>query len=308
MALRQPPALRLGDRVALFSPSSHLGGQPPEYLRQAADILAGWGLAVETPPETRRHLYLAGTDDGRAREFQRLYGDPAIKALFCTRGGYGAARLLPLLDQAAIARAAPKWVVGFSDLTSLFAYLQRTARVPALHGPCLAAPGAVASPRKSENLAALRATLFGEARPNYAGRWLHRPSGAAATVSGPLVGGCLSVLVTTLGTPWEVDTRGAILFLEDTDEAPYRVDRMITHLRGAGKLADVRAVALGHFQRCDGDPPGLLGEALADLFRDATFSVALGLPCGHGDLNLPLILGAPATLTAAGDEAHLSQD
>jgi muramoyltetrapeptide carboxypeptidase len=99
------------------------------------------------------------------------------------------------------------------------------------------------------------------------------------------------VLVTTLGTPWAPDTRGAILFLEDTEEAPFRIDRMVTHLRQAGKLDGVRAVVFGHLRRCDSDPPGLLGQVLRDVFRAAPFPVAMGLPAGHGDPNLPLLLG-----------------
>lgn len=304
--MRQPAPLQAGDHVALFSPSSHQGRHPPEYAAHAAAILEGWGLRVRAEPPLEKHLYLAGSDAARAAQFERLYTDPAIKALFCTRGGYGAARMLALLHPHAIVSAPPKWVVGFSDVTSLFCFLHAQAGLVTLHAPCLAAPGAMTSPHREQNLAALRAALFGAPAPEgYSARWLHRPAAVPAAVSGRLVGGCLAVLVTTLGTPWAVDTRDAILFLEDTDEAPYRVDRMLTHLRNAGKLSHVRAVVFGHLQRCDGDPPGLLDEVLADLFRDAPFPVAAGVPCGHGDPNLPLALGAEYELAAAGDGARL---
>jgi muramoyltetrapeptide carboxypeptidase len=307
--LRRPPPLRPGDRVALISPSSHQGRYPPEYLADAVSVLRGWDLSVDPVGEPPRHLYLAGTDAQRAAQFQRAYTDPAVKALFCARGGYGAARLLPLLDREAIAAAGPKWVVGFSDVTSLFAYLHGCAGTVALHGPCLAAPGAITSPRKLENQAALRKALFDAApRADYAVQWLHRPPGAASAVSGPVIGGCLAVLVTTLGTPWEIDTRDAILYLEDTDEAPYRIDRMLTHLRTAGKLERVRAVVFGYLQRCDSDPPGLLHDVLRDLFRAAAYPVATGLPCGHGDLNLPLELGARHALSAEGEGGRLRRE
>jgi muramoyltetrapeptide carboxypeptidase len=214
--------------------------------------------------------------------------------------------MLPLLNGETLAAAPPKWVVGFSDVTALFAYLQRVAGVAALHGPCLAAPGAISSPRRAENLAALRRALFErELRADYPMEWVWRPGGGAGGAGGRLVGGCLAVLVTTLGTPWELDTRDAILFLEDTDEAPYRIDRMITHLRTAGKFEGLRGIAFGHLQRCDGDPPGLLLEVLRDLFRDAPFPVAKGLPCGHGDLNLPLELGPRHQFAPAGDAVRL---
>ncbi len=308
--LRRPPPLQPGDRVALTSPSSHQGRYPPEYLADAVAVLEGWGLRVDPQPaDPPKHLYLAGTDAERARQFQGLYADPHVKALFCTRGGYGAARMLPLLDGGAIAASAPKWVVGFSDVTALFAYLHRVALVAALHGPCLAAPSAITSPRREENLAALRAAVFGTpSAAEYPMRWLHRPVSGNGAAGGRLVGGCLAVLVTTLGTPWEVDTRDAILFLEDTDEAPYRIDRMLTHLRTAGKLDHVRGIVFGHLQRCDGNPPGLLLEVLSDLFQDAPYPVAMGLPCGHGDLNLPLVMGGGAQFVAAGDTPRLRQE
>ncbi len=345
------PALKAGDRVALFSPSSHQGQAPADAVPRARDILARWGLRpAELTPE-RRHLYLAGTDRERAEEFERLYLDPGVRALFCTRGGYGAARILPLLDRARIAAAPPKAVVGFSDVTSLFTWLHWAAGISVVHGPCLAAPSALSSPDAEGNLEALRRMLFdAEARPGHALRLIHRPppvpsgdasaaSAAAARSAAParagaatgaatagagaaaedgegarvgrLVGGCLAVLVTSLGTPWAVDTRGAILFLEDTDEAPYRVDRMLTHLRAAGRFDGLRALVFGHMRRCDGNPPGLLEDMLRDLFHDAPFPVAVGLPAGHGDRNLPLPLGRLARLDfeahgpVAAAQAHL---
>ncbi|HUJ76547.1 MAG TPA: hypothetical protein VL359_16920, partial [bacterium] len=138
---------------------------------------------------------------------------------------------------------------------------------------------------------------FDPARPAaYPGRVLHWPPGLAQPIMGRLVGGCLSVLVTSLGTPWSIDTRGAILLLEDVDEPPYRLDRLLTHLKAAGKLSTVRAVVWGGLLRCDSDPPGLLETMLRDVFADAPYPVLWGLPCGHGELNLAVPLGALARL------------
>lgn len=291
---RPLPALRPGDTVALFSPSSHAGQQPPEYAEAARTQLERLGLQpLPLPEEPPRHLYLAGTDAQRAEAFQRLYGDPEVKALFATRGGYGAARMLPLLDAAAIAAAPPKPVVGMSDVVALFAYLQRVAGVGAIHGPCLAAPSHQESPHVEENLAALAGLLFEpRARPSLPCGVLHLPPGTPPRVQGPLVGGCLSVLAGLQGTPWAPDTRGAVLFLEDTDEPPYRIDRYLTQFRLAGGLDGVRAVVFGHLRNCDGRPPGLLARVLRDLFADAPFPVLTGLQAGHGALNLALPLGA----------------
>lgn len=302
--LRRPPSLRPGERVALVSPSSHQGRTPQDFVPRAVELLASWGLAVDPPPAARgaepRHLYLAGTDRQRAAAFQEAYCDPAVRALFVTRGGYGAARLLRLLDARRIAAAPPKPVVGFSDATALFAYLHAVAGTGAVHGPALAASGALTAPARAQSQAALRRVLFEpDYRPAFAVDYL---GGApAGPVRGPVVGGCLSVVVTTLGTPWVLPTEGAILFLEDTDEAPYRIDRMLTHLRAAGRLEGLRAVVFGYLQRCEGEPPGLLWEMLRDFFRDDPFPVFRGMPAGHGDPNLAFPLGTEAALHPAGD-------
>ena len=297
--LRHPPVLAAGDSVAFISPSSHQGDAAADLRREAAAILAGWGLRVVNAdePETQ-HLYFAADDARRAAQFESLYCDPAVKALFFTRGGYGAARMLPLLDGPKLAAAPEKLVVGFSDATALFAWLHTVAGVSVLHGPCVAAAGFLGAPPEAAELEALRRALFEPGhRPAFSVNAL--PGAAARTreVEGVVLGGSLAVLVTVLGTPWEPDTRGAILFLEDVNEAPYRIDRMLTHLRTAGKFEGLGGIVFGHFRDCDGDPPGLLDEVLRDLFRKAPFPVATGLPAGHGTPNLALPLGRKARLT-----------
>ena len=119
-----------------------------------------------------------------------------------------------------------------------------------------------------------------------------------AVMTGRLIGGNLSVWATTIGTPWETDSRGAILFLEDVDERPYRIDRMLTHLRTAGKLEGLHALVFGRLHHCDSDPPGLLDEVLRDLFADTRFPVFTGMPAGHGGPNRAFPLGAEATISA----------
>jgi muramoyltetrapeptide carboxypeptidase len=296
--LAQPPALAPGDAVALFSPSSHTGRNGAPHLDDAQAILSGWALQpLALPRPQRRHLYLAGTDAERAAEFQRLYCDPAVKALFATRGGYGAARMLPHLDAARIAAAPPKAVVGMSDVVALFAYLHAVAGVGAWHGPCLAAPSLYTSPQRAENLADLHAALFQPARGAEHGcRVLHAP-GTGGTVRGRLVGGNLAVLASLLGTPWALQTAGCILFLEDVNEQPYRVDRYLTQFRESGQLDGVAGIVFGHMQDCDGDPPGLLEDVQRDLFRAAPYPVLTGLAAGHGGRNLPLPLGRMAELS-----------
>ena len=304
-ALRRPPALREGDAVALISPSSHQGDSAAHMPKAAAKTLEAWGLQVINAGEPEaRHLYLAGSDSHRAAQFQRYYCDPEIKGLFFTRGGYGAARILPLLQREKIAAAAPKAVVGFSDATALFAYLHAVAGISVIHGPCLAAPALARTPPQQTELDALRQALFRpQDMPAFDLQFLPQAHRPAEAVSGPLLGGSLAVLVTTLGTPWEIDTRGALLFLEDVNEAPYRIDRMLTHLRTAGKFEALGGIVLGQFTDCDEDPPGLLREVWLDLFAEAPFPVVTGLPAGHGAPNLALPLGQHVQLAPAGNGA-----
>lgn len=299
--LRMPPALVPGAQVALFSPSSHAGRDGAPQLQAAHAVLSGWGLRPRPlPAEQRRHLYLAGTDVQRAEEFQRLYLDPDVAALFATRGGWGAARMLPHLDAARIAAAPPKAVVGMSDVVALFAYLHAVAGVGAVHGPCLAAPGHLASAGRDANLADLRTLLFEPERPQrHPCTLLHAPAGAGAamgSVTGRLVGGNLAVLAALAGTPWALETAGCLVFLEDVNEPPYRIDRLLTQLRQAGHLDAAAGVVFGQLEGCDGEPPGLLADVLRDVFRDAPFPVASGLASGHGARNHPLPLGAAARL------------
>ena len=220
--------------------------------------------------------------------------------------------MLPHLDAARIAAAPPKAVVGMSDVVALFAYLDAVAGVGAVHGPCLAAPSAMASPHEAENLSDLQALLFQPERPTALACTLLHAAAGAGEAAGRLVGGNLAVLASLLGSPWALRTQGCLLFLEDVNEPPYRVDRYLTQFRAAGRLDGVAGIVFGHLQNCDGDPPGLLADVLCDLFADAPYPVATGLLAGHGDRNRALPLGRQARLqwdaAAAGTPALLTLD
>ncbi len=288
MRLAVPPRLRRGDRVALLAPCSPQPAGEESLIEEACGHLERWGLRVlrqEDGYKSSWH-YLAGSDADRARRFEEAYLRDDIKAIFLTRGGYGSARLAARLDSRRF-MGRHKIVVGFSDATFLLHWLQRASRMVVYHGPGVA----TRQFSSARNRAYLRRVLFGDSslpaalpcRP-----WL-RPRATA----GVLTGGCLSLLVTTLGTSAEIETRGRLLFIEDVNEQPFRVDRMLTHLRLAGKFAGLRGLVFGEMKGCEG-ARGELWEILADFFKDDDFPVARGLPCGHGQVNrtLPLGLGA----------------
>jgi len=236
-----------------------------------------------------RSGYLAGDDDRRATELLRALEDDSIDAIVCARGGYGATRILPRIAVDSV-RAANKTIVGFSDVTALHALWAR-AGVRSLHGPMVAGLG--------------RGTDQGTAR------WYEALEGAVPAPleglervasgrgRGVLVGGNLAVLTSLIGTPHAPPLDGAVLFLEDVGERPYRVDRMLTQLRHASVFERVVAVALGAFTN---GPPGPDGTKVEDVLRERLYELGLpvvaGVPSGHVDDNLELPFGSEIWLDA----------
>jgi muramoyltetrapeptide carboxypeptidase len=238
-----------------------------------------------------RHRYFAGTDDARAADFNAMLRAADVSAIVCARGGYGAMRLAPRIDWDA-ARARPRVFLGFSDIAFLHcAFLRETGQV-VLHAP-MAANAAFLNQTPERDRLLLDFLTDPDARPviSDAGAGSLRPGRA----SGPLVGGCLSLVHATLGTPWEIETDGRVLFLEDHREAAYRIDRMLTHLKLAGKLDGIVGLALGDL----GIPIAEASSIVGELLGDREVPVVHGLPVGHGPVNLPLALGARVEIDAA---------
>ena len=278
----KPTPLNAGDAVALVAPS---GAYDRDRLATGVSILESWGLRIASTPNHAPNRYFAGTDAGRADELNRAFADDGVRAVLCVRGGSGAARLHRRVDPRTF-RGAPKIFVGFSDITTLLMRFVQEAELVCYHGPMVGAD----LPRLNEDQRErFRRFLFGED-----GWWDGRATDVIreGVSDGTLAGGCLSVLVTTLGTPYEVDTRGSVLFIEDVAEKPYRIDRMLTHLVHAGKFDDVRALVLGPMTSCDdGAGQGVLGEIIADVLADYRFPILFGLDAGHGAGNVVLPFG-----------------
>ena len=241
--------------------------------------------------------YLAAGDAERAQQVRDAFADPGVRAIFAVRGGYGAARLHHLVDIKSVI-AEPKIFVGFSDVTILLNRLVQEAGIVAYHGPMVAVdlPRLGAAERER-----FRRFLFGEE-----GWWdgSVREVWRGGEAEGPLLGGCLSVLVTTLGTPYEIETEGAVLFLEDVAEKPYRIDRMLNHMKHAGKLDGVRGIVLGPMLDCDGgEGSRILREIFLDVLSDVDVPIVYGIEAGHGTANVVLPFGCRVRL--AGDDARV---
>jgi muramoyltetrapeptide carboxypeptidase len=274
----KPRALRAGDRIGIVAPAS-------AFSREAFDAGIGELRRLGYDPVYdddvfARHRYTAGDAPLRAAAFRRAWEDPSIAALMAVRGGYGSVQLLPLLDPTSI-RRAPKAFIGYSDNTSLLDWLTGRCGLVTFHGPML--DGRFAKGEAAYDLDTFTRVLT---RVTPAGRISHpqvealRPGEAR----GPLVGGTLTNLLASLGTPYAFDPPpGHVLFIDEVAERPYRIDRMLTQLRLSGRLARASAIVFGELPRCDepGDAGPAIKAVLADLLAEFPGPVLFGLPSGH---------------------------
>lgn len=268
-----------------------------EQLEAGEQSLRGLGFEpVRRPDLTDRWGYLAGSDDRRAAELTALVEDPDIAAVVCARGGYGSGRILDRLDPK-LFRRARKPLVGYSDITCLLLWQRQVAGLMGIHGPMLERSGGL----QREAGKSLFRALTGTGEPAHlSGR--ARVSGWG---EGRLVGGSLTLVTASLGTPWEIDTRGAILMLEEVSEPPYRLDRQLQQLKAAGKLSGLAGVGLGEMWKCEDERyPGLDSQAVLEgVFESLGIPVVSHLPFGHGPSNLCWPVGARAAID--GDRGEL---
>lgn len=285
--IRLPLPLQSGDSVYLIALASHQKTHQEYYLDQAKKVLEGWGLTVLLPDQVMsRHLYFAGSDKQRFEQLEEAWNNPKIKAIFTTRGGYGNARILHTFATLPKVKI-PKWIVGYSDYTTLLTFVQQEHHQVVVHGPCLATDAFLHAEKSIQNQQLLQQLLFAK-KPHlsFPIEWIKK-----GNLQGIMTGGCLSILVTTLATPYEIETENKILFLEDVGEPPYKIDRMLTHLKNAGKFKKIRGLVFGDMVGCEGDNQ-VLWKIIEDLFQDFDFPIVRGVPAGHGLLNAPLMLGA----------------
>lgn len=288
----RPAALLPGDAVMLVSPS---GPTRPERVARGIEILTGWGLRpVLGSNAYARKGYLAGADGLRAADLNTAFADPQIRGVLCTRGGYGVQRVVDVVDMAAV-RRDPKVVAGFSDITALQFALWRGARLATVHGPGAAWLDQRTSTRSAESLHAALMTTE-PVTVHRAADEETAPVVVPGVATGPLLGGNLSLIAASVGTPDMPDLTGAILLIEDVEEPPYKIDRMLTHLRRAGVLGAIAGVAVGQFTRCTDGWPMTVVDVLRDRLGELGVPVLGGLPVGHGQGQLTVPLGTPAVL------------
>jgi muramoyltetrapeptide carboxypeptidase len=281
-----------GDAVAVVAPS---GPVPADRLEAGVEVLRSWGLEVREQPGVRRRLeglgYLSGTDTSRAADLVAAWADPDIAAVVAARGGYGAQRMLGLLDWDALASAGAKVLLGFSDITALHQAFGRRLGLSTVHGPVLTSLGAGDDGSRTH----LRRMLFS---PEDALTLTPEPVPAlvGGHAEGVLVGGNLTVLAAEVGTPTSLPADGSIAVLEDVGEDTYRLDRALTQLLRSGWFDGVRGIVLGGFTGCDDD--AVLRRLFEDRLAPLGVPTLLHVTVGHADRNLALPFGVPAVLDA----------
>ncbi len=294
-----PTFLRAGDQIHIVSPS---GSIQPDYIDGATKLLSSWGLKV-TEGKYARTAYgrFAGTKYERAADLQQAFDDPNIKAILCSRGGYGLAQIIDKIDFTTFAKS-PKWLIGFSDITILHNAITQLG-IASMHG--IMTKYLTELPEESDQIMIFKNLLFGSPsnlsiKPEAENRLGH--------AGGKLIGGNLSVMMGMRSTPFDLDFNNNILFIEDVGEKPYQIDRMMQSLRLGGVLKQISGLVVGQFSEYDDDP--LMMQSVAEIILAAVseydYPVCFNFPAGHVDYNLAFILGEQTELYVEANEVRLT--
>lgn len=306
MNLIQPRPLRTGDTIAIIPTARAIS---KEELRSGIALAERWGLRVKLGKGVgRKHYQQAGTARERSADLQAALDDPDVRAIWCARGGYGTVHLLDHVDLSGLTQD-PKWIIGFSDITVLHNAVHDLG-VATLHAQMPFNAGA----KSTESLETLRKALFGEdyhvvsAQPVPVGIPIQKRTGACEAM---VVGGNLSLLYALRGTPFDIDPRGKILFIEDLDELLYHVDRMVMNLKLAGWFEDLAGLIIGGMtdmrDKDETDPFGKTAEQIiSDAVGEARYPVCFNFPAGHITDNRALLFGKKAKLSVTPEDATLS--
>lgn len=294
-----PPFLKKGDEVAIVSPAFCID---EDKLHSAVEFLAEWGLRARIGSNAaKRYGPFAGTDQERLSDLQEATDDPSVKAVLCARGGYGLLKIIDRVDFSSLKRN-PKWYVGYSDITVLHTWLSEKENLISIHGDM---PLNYYDPDKEKiTFDTLKKALFGKPL-NIAWEGQVYRSGRA---EGEISGGNLSLFYSLIGTPADPDTNGKILFLEDVGEYYYHIDRMMTSLKLAGKLDNLKALVIGGMtQLTDTKIPWgkSIEETILEIVGEYDYPVLFGFPAGHVNDNRAVFIGRNAIVESRDKKASL---
>ena len=294
-----PQSLKPTDQIRIVSPSGSIN---PEYIDGATKVLSSWGLKVSEGKFARSEYgRFAGTKEQRLADLQEALDDLEVKAILCSRGGYGIAQIVDKLDFAKF-KQNPKWLIGFSDITILHNAISNLG-IASVHA--VMAKHLTELPLDSEQIVALKDILFGKF-PDYSVSY--HPLNRNGIAKAKLVGGNLSVLMALRGSQFDLHYKNNILFLEDIAEKPYHVDRMIQNLRFSGVLSQLSGLIVGQFS--DYEEDSLMMQTVSEIIyaavSDYNYPVCFNFPAGHVDYNLALILGEKIILSVNEEAVKLT--
>lgn len=283
-----PPALKKGDTFGLVAPA---GSWDNDAFEEGARLISELGFQVRFPHNiNKKETYLAGKDSHRSALFNETWQDPEVKALLAVRGGYGSLRILSSIDYNMI-KSCPKIFIGFSDITALHTAIFNQTGLVSFHGPMLTT---LAASDKKTIRSFFETITRGEIAPIHPSSLQILQKGSTR---GILAGGNLTTALHLLATPYEVPWQDKIIFLEDTGEAPYRIDRMLTHLKLAGRLENIRGLLLGSFTHC-GDKE-IIWKRVSELFEGTNIPIWADFPFGHGNQNMTMPIGLEASMDSS---------
>lgn len=306
--IRIPPYLKTGDTIGITCPAGWIS---PEEIQPSVQQMENWGFTIRVGKTVgERDFGFGGTDDDRAADFQEMLDDPGVKAIMCARGGYGSVRIIDRIDFTRF-KANPKWIIGFSDITVIHCHLNRNYGIASLHSKmCNSFPDdpALAEPVQEQCIQSIGQALKG-GKINY----VEAPNAnnRNGTGSGELVGGNLKTIETLAGSPSDLYTAGKILFVEDTGEYLYSIDRMFWSLKRSGKLSQLAGLVVGGFRIKPDDPGEEFGRTIEEIVlekvKDYPYPVCFDFPVGHQKNNFALKCGVKHRLEVGEREVVLRE-
>ncbi|WP_196590115.1 S66 peptidase family protein [Pectinatus frisingensis] len=293
----KPHKLTKGNTIGIISPASGIAKDEIEHM---SAMLKNKGYKIKIGQHAyEQKSYLAGSDDHRAADINNFFMDDTIDAIFCSRGGYGATRILEKLNYAAI-KNNPKIFIGFSDITSIHLAIQKKCGLITFHGPMSRQLCSSSADYNIEYLTKALCSTEPVGQIMAANDMPPLQPLSSGTASGKIIGGNLSLITALLATPYEIETKNTILFLEDVSESPYRIDRMLTQLLSSGKLREVRGIILGEWSNCRAKKAGdfTVEDIIADRLLPLNIPILAGLPIGHGRYNITIPEGTKVYMDA----------
>jgi muramoyltetrapeptide carboxypeptidase len=308
LPLLVPPYLRPGDTIGITCPAGDITARD---IEPAVQLIESWGFRIKIGDTVgKKDFIFGGTDEERAADFQQMLRDPELSAILCARGGYGAVHIVDQLDFSSLLQR-PKWIIGFSDITVFLCHLHTHFNLASLHSKmCNSFPDdwSKAEPVQADSILSIRRALTGE-KMEYSAT--PHPMNRSGFAEAPLVGGNLKTIESLAGTVSDIDTAGKILFVEDTGEYLYSIDRMFWHLQRTGKLDRLAGLIVGGFKVKPDDPGDEYGHSVYEIvtarIKTFSFPVCFDFPVGHQKDNYALKYGMPHVLDVKTDSVTLRE-